>query len=120
MGNELLQVGDTLYSYHRYGKGINKHTVKRVTATQAILDNGTSKVRREIRSWDNGKYCNEIGGYCTYYLENDDIKEKYEWWVANRQAHDGLQKIDIYKMSKEQLNNLTHFLSTIQTKETTT
>lgn len=118
MEKELLNVGDILYSYHKYGKGVNKHTVKRVTNTQAILDNGTSKVRREIcvSSSHNKRYCNEIGGYGIYYLEDEEINGKYEWWIANREAYTNMQMINIDKMTKEQLIDLTNFLSQLQPK----
>lgn len=121
MEKELLEVGDVLYSYHNYGKGVSKHTITKVTNTQAVLDNGATRLRRVIYSSDfsHKKYCNEIGGHKSYYPENEDLKNKYDWWVANRKVYNILKVFDIDNLTTAQLIDLeSHLNNLINNKQT--
>lgn len=83
MENRKLEVGDRIYGVGNYGiRSID--TIKRVTPTQAIVSE-FMKFKRETKNGD----CNKIGRerYCTvwYYVETEELKQKYKSQLALKQ-----------------------------------
>lgn len=114
----MLEAGQVLYVHERYGHGVIKHVVDRVTATQAVLKDGT-RIRRQIHNSDLGAsksaYAYPIGGYTHYYLETVALADKYDWTRLNRQVQEAVRKLDPARLTKDQLHVLLTSLETVIT-----
>lgn len=76
--DSIINVGDTIAVKAKYGGSWRFRKVARVTATQAILDDNGTKIRRD---GEDGQ--REIGPYkadgSTYYRMSDKIRAEDEW-----------------------------------------
>lgn len=122
MSSEMLEVGQVLYSYQRYGSGLSaKVSVERVTPTQAVLSNN-AKVKRGVleESWgDKRKYVRSIGENDTYYLENENLKSLFRWTLLHKRLKSRLATINLEQLSFEELTGLCMALDNINFNKTT-
>ncbi len=103
---ELLQINDVLYNYERWGSGVYKYTVTRVTPTTAILSNG-DKVKRSITTdYFKNKTVSKIGGSDSYYLETEELKLKSNWTQYFLKAKAALATIKPETLTLTQLMDL--------------
>ena len=97
------EVGDVVIGQSTY-HGFSKHTVVRVTKTQAILSNGS---RLKI---DDVKASRAIGssGYgSTYYqITNENLERDYKKAIQISKTKQNFSKLNLEKISEEELENL--------------
>ncbi len=101
--NKKYESGDVVIGQSIY-HGFSKHTVVRVTKTQAILSNGS---RLKI---DNLKSSRAIGasGYgCTYYqINNDYLENEYKKAIQINRIKRILSKLKLEEIDTQELDDL--------------
>lgn len=106
MKDNKLEVGDVLYEYSRW-HGLVKHVVDRLTPTTAI--SGSEKYKIELLRQDKIA-AKLIGEYGHHYLETEKLKEQYLLQETRRYADRLVKKIDVHKLTKQQLDSLIKFI----------
>lgn len=101
---EQLEVGQVLYKHFRYGKGVTRYTVERVTNTQGILNDGT-KVKRPICTYSFGnsnQHVNTVGSYDTYQLETEELKALHEWTRLQHKIKTEVRELQVESLTTDQ------------------
>lgn len=100
---EVLEVGDVLYAYARWGDGVSSRIViERVTPTQAV--SGSTRLYKALeKSYNSTMFdcAKEVGCRDNWYLETEELKGKYEHFKLLSKARN--LKADLSSLTMEQL-----------------
>lgn len=101
--NKKYESGDVVIGQSTY-HGFSKHTVVRVTKTQAILSNGS---RLKIDNLKSSRAIGESGYGCTYYqITNDYLERDYKKAIQISKTKQNFSKLNLEEISEEELENL--------------
>ena len=110
MQDGKLEVGDSVYCANRsrYGKDIKYlfKIVKRVTATQAILEDG-EKLKNEIsKDWLGNERFIELGSRDSWYLTTSQVLEDAKKEAERQKANSWFNNQQFTDEQKQQIFNL--------------